>query len=95
MTKMTKDDVINFMLSNYDKFEWKHIHSNSFETVSNGITIYVIKKDSGILICFSEPFNYKKIYKFPCDCNIYNKIGEYWVKIRIAKSNTMVSRALK
>ena len=42
MIKMTKDDVINFMLSNYDKFEWKHIHSNSFETVSNGITIYVI-----------------------------------------------------
>lgn len=40
MTQMAKDDVINFMLSNYDKFEWKHIHSNSFETVSNGITIY-------------------------------------------------------
>ena len=91
---MTNEEVLKSIEEKYETFSWIP-HANSFETVSNGVTIQVIKKDSGILICFSEPFNYKKIYKFPCDCNIYNKIGEYWFKIRIAKSNTMVSRALK
>ena len=94
MTKMTKDDVINFMLSNYDKFEWKHIHSNSFETVSNGITIYVIKKVDELSIYFSEEFGTKNLFIFPMTVGLYEKIGEHFMKMRIKRSNSIVSRAL-
>lgn len=90
---MTNEEVLKSIEEKYETFSWI-ARVNNFETISNGVTIQVIKKPSGILICFSEPFNYRKIYTFPCDCDIYNKIGNYWLKTKNAKRNSMVSRAL-